>query len=488
MNLINHSKHHILNRTRWINHCGCTKGHPDDCDEDFQSSFSFEVLGLPSGQIPGFTVSYKQYGRPEVLRFSTFPDIGIATSSRFGQSAHYQSPPLLRVQKATTPSSSPILSFTSFLPSTTIPTSFPSYTQSDQVSDEVHQTSQNILGLVSEPLISSPQTSNIPFIHRVGHEIKEWCRRPGLFTSLGHGIEGLAVKTKSSAQTFLGIFQNIIPSPHLDMSNQPLAVSKEDSNTGGIVSHDEPDDNYQGTEVGSDSFYVDLPNTASSFLDNPISVKAIQAASVAFIIFALSGSILALVCRDPRLRAKLAAAIEENRNQRLYRHAARKRRFQNFVSRFRSKCPDDEEKKANDLASSTVQQSYALNWTEWEKRVSMESVRYNNQEKDMYAISRDLLAFRKAHQFVDSIITTQETRQISGQFRRDRSTRRSRCQRRYSIGSEKTAPPPYESDGEDFILDADGPRYVMIGRSPESSVISTSPRSSCVDSDSEGGC
>lgn len=513
LHVIDHSKHHIFNRTRWINHCGCTKTHLEDeeCDKDYESAFSFEVLGLPSGQIPGFTISYKQHGRPELLRFSTYPDIGIADSWRFGRSAHYKSPPL-RLQKALFPTSTAIFPSSSLSPSSTASASSPSYSvfeKNPSVFSGEGTPKTSILpeaGLLAQSLDSRPKTVSDTIDDPVEHQDSRRRRLSGLLTAVGHGFEAVAMNAKSGAQRVLGKVSSpnpglmkTLPIPPVPISAttiSPVSVTGASpsylaTRTPDVVGHDEIDDGgyiYEALDI--DPVVV---NTMEEILHDAVlplsgrskAEKAFLLTSLVFIVVGLSGSLYALARRNPRLRARWATVLEEKRNQRLYRHAARKHRFLNFFSR-RSICPHEK----NDILSPS-QTDDALDWHEWEKRLGSGSI-IQDQQSDAHTLNQDLLAFRKAHQFVDSIISAEEGRpSASRRGHRDRYNPRVRHHRAWSFGSEKTAPPPYESDGEDLVLDADGPRFVDIRRrigtdiSPDSSVISTSPRSSCVDSDSE---
>ena len=493
--LIDHSRLHIFNRTRWINHCGCIDGHQDEeqCIGNFESSFSFEVLGLPSGQIPGFTLSYKQYGAPELLRLSTFPDTGIADSWRFGQSSHYRSP-LLRLQKALRPSSTlvsvlPSSSSSSFsFPSATSSASFPSYTYLEHTPED--PTLSGVAGQSKQSSFLGVAAAGHTGLEKCNPRHTSRCHLSDALASLGHGLEVVGMKAKSGAQSFLGKIQDadwrrLQKQQTLQTPPSAIAKEKDEFIDDHVVAHDElVDDNVQWQQDRMEDFLMLDLSPSSWKIDNSAAVKAFQVTSLVFIIVALSGSLYALARRNPRLRAQWATVLEERRNRRLYKQAACKQRFQTFFSHFRLSSA------AEKASTFTHHPDTILDWQGWEKRTSVENTRHD-QKIDSHELRQDLLAFRKAHQFVDGILSAEEGRLSSSrQARRERCISRVRHQRTWSFGSEKTAPPAYESEGEELILDVDGPRYVVLGHgfaksSPDSSVISTSPRTSCVDSDSE---
>lgn len=184
-------------------------------------------------------------------------------------------------------------------------------------------------------------------------------------------------------------------------------------------------------------------------------------------IIILVASILMLIMkylRDPRRRADLAARREERRNRRLYRHAARKQQWRNWIRNFRSNyCP------VTQIVNS---------WDEKRSRVI-------EQEEVLESVMKDeIRTLRNAHRAVSGVSAAEEGRN-NYIYEPEGSERRRSVVTLPGYDSEGTQPPGYDENRMRVV----GLRYTLAESedTPDSSVISTSPRISRDGRDSDFG-
>jgi hypothetical protein len=202
------------------------------------------------------------------------------------------------------------------------------------------------------------------------------------------------------------------------------------------------------------------------------SMKALQITSGVFLLICLSAVLYACARRDPRLRVEIAARVEECRNIRLYRRAARRQRWINFVDWIRG---TPSEKRTYLMPHSPDQTDFS------EKGIAIMA----EVSSDHSGVGKELSGIRKAHKFVEGLLKAngrtlgQSSGVIAGTSRHHRS---------YSdSGSEKSTPPAYGEHDEDIVI-VDGLTFqsALPGESPDSSVVDTSSRHSCCGSSDYG--
>lgn len=180
---------------------------------------------------------------------------------------------------------------------------------------------------------------------------------------------------------------------------------------------------------------------------------------------------IVLRCRDPRLRADLAARREERRNKRLYRQAARQHKWKRWFCSWRHRGH-----RCTPVGT----------WDEKRSRVlKQEEVLEEVMEADIRKIRK---AHRNTHRTENHIDAAERGRNVFVYDSED-SRRRSR-DTLPGYESDGTQPPSYDLDVNGSVTRvADGFRYIPADQedTPESSVISTSPRTSRDDRDSEFG-
>ena len=175
---------------------------------------------------------------------------------------------------------------------------------------------------------------------------------------------------------------------------------------------------------------------------------------------------LLLRCRDPRRRVDCAARREERRTKRMYRRAAQKQALQNWLRNFHLKV------KAVRFKYGFAPQA-TLSWDEKRIRaIAQEAVLED-------AMADDIRALRNAHRVVSSITAAEEGRH-DFVYEAEGSERRRSVSTLPGYESEGSLPPSYDDAGDSFggTTVVDGYQFSPVDAefTSNSSVISTSPR------------
>lgn len=175
---------------------------------------------------------------------------------------------------------------------------------------------------------------------------------------------------------------------------------------------------------------------------------------------------LLLRCRDPRRRVDCAARKEERRTKRMYRRAAQKQAFENWLRSARLKI------KAVRFRYGFAPQA-AISWVEKERRVGSQEAVLEDVMAD------DIRALRNAHRVVSSITAAEEGRH-GFVYEAEGSGRQRSVLTLPGYESEASLPPSYDDGGNSFdgTAVANGLRYTPVDAefASDSSVVSTSPR------------
>lgn len=175
---------------------------------------------------------------------------------------------------------------------------------------------------------------------------------------------------------------------------------------------------------------------------------------------------LLLRCRDPRRRVDCASRREERRTKRMYRRAAQKQAFENWVRSIHLKF------RALRFKYGIAPQA-AISWNEKRTRVITQEAVLEDVMAD------DIRALRNAHRVVSSITAAEEgTNDFAYQV--EGSERRRSVSTLPGYESEGSLPPSYDDAGDRFegMTVVRGFQYSPVDAefTSDSSVISTSPR------------
>ena len=181
----------LLNNVRWLNLCGCPAGvDEEDCNDNFEFVLIFELLGLGQIKHPGFTLSYKQHGKAELLRLSNFPDFHVVGHSTHGLQPHGSAPliELASLERGAMPTSTLFASFSSFQSLATPVASFETRVSGHVISStepaSPTTTSMELLPL-SRAQSTEPPTPSLPLVP--------------LLTTQGHGTWSESLHRSSEA-------------------------------------------------------------------------------------------------------------------------------------------------------------------------------------------------------------------------------------------------------------------------------------------------
>ena len=169
---------------------------------------------------------------------------------------------------------------------------------------------------------------------------------------------------------------------------------------------------------------------------------------------------LVLSCRDPRHRVDCAARREERRTKRMYRRAAQKQAFENWLRNVHLKV------RAFRFRYGFAPQA-AITWNE-------KCIRVNAQEAVLEEVmADDIRALRNAHRVVSSITAAEEGRHDFA-YQSQGSERRRSVSTLPGYESDGSLPPSY--DEETAVVNGFQYNHVDAEFTSDSSVISTSPR------------
>ena len=486
----------------WRRSCVCLKpGTFGACEpEDMAKVLMFVLHGKGNWEENywlGFTATYKQFGKPEVIRISPFVDELADTNL---DSKHWRTPSVWRassmpesetrlmkdcsaslspsktstpdVDSSPTSSAIPVRSTvfnptfsssgmknsptgpTEDLPSLALATNAPE----KEVSQENNL--KEVASTTSSPEIVQPQVRH-GTVKSLEHEFTVLeAKFKGLGNAFMNKVNGLSScikhKQSSHSQTKSGVKQEDITVffPQLDalLTSHPLNKP--------LTAAPTP---YEGLSVmppPSSTDVVTLPSSSSRpSYHRPGNDQDHRACAITFAILAiitLVASLLTHLSNDPRRRADWAARREECRNRRLYRRAARHERWRKWLcGLLHNHCP---------TRASVPPETWD------EKRV----LTIERDGLSQLRLREEIYALRNACSIVDGVVRAEEGRNIeafeihSGDWRRETPY----CE----SGSEASGPPPYDESG----VVVDGFHYTPPGSpdTPDSSVIETSPRTS----------
>ena len=366
---------------------------------------------------PGFTISYKQIGPPAILRFSPeyhSADIGL----------------------------DPVLANQWRRPSVAFdPDVMANAEKDDSVYDFLGQ-GQKSLGAELSAFKNSLKNG----IKKVA---SLWCHK-----GKGKPSEVKAVSIESSK----------MPSDRL-LEPVPLPVEE-------LVSKTEKTDststkpNFSAAETRSLTSAGALQTSASpAIMDTStlgkINVHVLKTFGLGLIFFSFFAWLL-LRCRDPRHRVDCAARREERRTKRMYRRAAQKQAFENWLRSAHLKL------KAFRFRYGFAPQA-AITWDEKRTRVIAQEAVLED------TMAEDIRALRNAHRVVSSITAAEEGRH-GLVYESEDSERRRSASTLPVYESEGSLLPSYDDAGDSFGGTTVVNELVDTEFTSDSSVISTSPR------------
>ena len=474
----------------WENYCTCQHVDAAGGCLDHEYVLVFEIPKMGTNSHPGFTLSYKQYGPPQILRLSGFPDrMGLFD---FGKSDHWKSPLLSPSRyhgtidghdEATTASAAPMTSPATpskeLFTSEVLPTPTQGQSSATPVLDH-HDVQSPLIGQLSyESAVTSA-----PHLKVQGHA--------RLSPSFKLGLEYFEDKAKHAAQAVADHLSNLEichahshkeqPPSNGPPTSKPPSFSNPTDCHEPWTCHSDPSTHLIDTSsIGSN------PEAITRNIRTDQALRAFKITSVIIVVVSMSGLAFALAQRDPRRRAERAARCEERRNKRLFRAAVRRQRWANFVARLRGSSASRSPASASSHTSGD-----GIDWATWQEKRDHGGRRGSVRE--------GLCAMRKAHGLVDGLVSAEEGRcrgagAASGKASfgfgirgpSAAATAETRGRSFSDVRSEKSLPPPYDEEDGGFVGVADGMRYTPSGTevTPASSVIDTSTRASAADSDSE---
>ena len=423
---------------------------------------------------PGFTITYKQSIRPELIRFSPFYDWNAAFSPP-ELSDHWSLPSSLlsSISSSTGDDNNyPKVSAVVSLPASSLegPVSLPTGSIVNPIfgttlSGLVPTATAIVTAIVQGDRTSDqrPSETPIPMADTVEVEAPALC-------SFGLVIHTIQSKFNDIFTIAKSRFQSIRPNVAMVQHSLSSFPSPPDSASSGVpVSMEDGSPNVPEaslTSLISSNKLIEAPYPSPTpfFIQKSSRdhvIRALKISSFAFIIVCISALVFSHFISSPRRRADRAARREECRNRRLYQHAAHKimwqRRWEALLSKFVSRD-----------TPTTVQSA-------WDEKLLPPLPTLSTQE----SIRDEIQAMVNTYKVVDSIVQAEEGRSArsapSQKFVLRRWERRTSRTSRSS--SDATGPPPYEE-----LLN--GYHYIPpeSDTTPDSSVIDTSSRN---DSDCE---
>lgn len=458
--------------------------------ENYVRVLVFTLRSIGRYPHPGFTITYRDFNKPEIMKVSLVPDEEALLD--LTRSTHWQNPtisrnpsvPLIDVglyhstlldQSFSSPTSSnpsmPLSTGMTFNPSAvvTVSTVRPATTQVQVAHD-------TILSVFMTP---APEPTGTPAINpniQANRPMKIIEHVFNVFETKAKEFVHVAMEARPhiDAQNFLSseIAAGVRKFKDLEaISNEIITTADHiapfhdelDSVTSSLTS----DRNIPPVSSASPSGVTSQPSTSAnpSTLRTVQAVRAFQITSVIIIIVALSTFIFVYLFRNPRRRADRAACAEERRRRRLYKRAARQHRWRSWLGRLRG---------------TFVPRHVGPTAETWEEK---QFIATETDSPSLSEMRRELRALRTAHTIVDGIVRAEEGRTDGSSF----ISRVRRVERRTRTYSGSTAdsvgPPPYEES----VTLVDGFQYTPNGTdsTPDSSVIDTSPRTSLYLSNSD---
>lgn len=374
---------------------------------------------------PGFTVSYKQVGHPAILRFS--PEY---------HAANFALEPALANQWRT-----PSVNFDADVVAK----------QGNHDSFEYDILSQGQKGLGAE--LSAIKSSLKKGIKKVA---SIWC----------HKSKEMPGKVKFDSMEGPRISFDRLLEPVLLPVEESLSTTEASDSTSTTP-------NFAAAETRSLTSTGVLQTSASpTALNLPfqanIDTHLLKTFGLGLIVLSCLTWLL-LRCRDPRHRVDCAARWEERRTKRMYRRAAQKQAFENWLRSVHLKY------KALRFKYGFAPQA-AISWDEKRIRVIAQEAVLEDVMTD------DIRALRNAHRIVSSIMAAEEGRHdfVYESEGSEGSERRRSVSTLPGYESEGSLPPSYDNAGDSFgeSTVVNGFQYTTVDAefTSDSSVISTSPR------------
>ena len=426
-----------------------------EIEKNYNKENGIHVLSLrfSNGQArprtPGFTISYKQTGRPSILHFQpSYIDV----SSDDGRKQQWGT-----LSTADAPSSSEKTSFDSTMMETL-------HSEQEQKSLTSHITSVEVMIKDKFHKLKNAAHKAMESLHKACHvledkahkaldilrkgchkqaskvsEVNGWHHNIPTISKQGEALQASKVPKIESVPSVPGI-----PSISSDQLLKAVQADSKDvsDNTATPVKYLPA---AETRSVSPSPTPTSIVSISAPHNTTPSSVVLKSFFLVLFVLSCLTWIILRF--RDPRRRADRAARREERRTKRLYRRAARHQALKNWFWNLRMKYH---------LASSTV-----LRWDEKQSRISQ-------QEEILEDVMKDDI---RALCVVSHMTATaaEEGRagfvyDSHGEQRRPRSIRSVSTLPGYE--AEGSQPPPYEPRGSGMSEEF----------TPDSSVVSTSPR------------
>jgi len=453
--------------------------------ENYVRVLVFSLRSIGRYPHPGFTVTYKGFGKPEILKVSLVPDDEALLD--LTKSNHWRNPtisanpsiPLIDVglyhstlldQSFSSPTGSnpniPLSTGTTFISSGAITLS-----AAQPVATQM-QVGNNVFHSVSGT--SAPEPTFVPSINldlQVNQPMKIIEHVFDVFETKAKELVQAAMDARRSvnAQKFLSSEITSVIEDVESISDEtvttgdgipPLSSAPESAT---ISINPEINDELAPSATTSDST---SPSTSPvrSTLRTDQTVRAFQITSVIIIIVTLLTFVFVHLFRNPRRRADRAAHAEERRRRRLYRRAARQHKWRSWFGRLRATfVPRHDEPTAET----------------WEEK---KLVVGETSAPSLREMRRELCALRTAHTVVDRIVRAEEGR-TDGNASTSRIRRAERRLRSYSGSTADSVPPTYEES----VTIVNGYPYTPNGTNstPDSSVIDTSPRTSIYLSNSD---
>ena len=468
----------------WSTSCVCLdseQGRP--CEQDrYARVLVFFLRNIASESNPGFTITFRQSSKPEILRVSLYPDFDAPWDLR--KSVHWLAPtirppfnePLAEADlyhssvldqsfQSPTGSGIEILVPTGIVTpqlETIVTSSFrPIATQIPEVPDSVPY--------ISTRLSSQPSATPTPaFIVQSKDSIQDTIGiSDHVANNFGDKVQGVPQVAFVQAAFTQAVHKlpAQIASYSEDASGTPniLGNSVPLSRLDTTVEHS-PTQLSEPSATSSTPFRYQIPLTDQA-------VRAFQITSLIIIPLTVITAIFVFVFRNPRRRADILANREERRRRNQYRCAAHQHKvrswYRSFKDRLRRPC------------SVLIAQT-------WEEK---QVLAVQPEGTSAGSMRDELRALRMAHEVVDGIVQAEEGRNTRKSFKSLVRKIEKRARSFSASSTSSTRPPPYEENYDEGEIVVDGFHYTHAGRdcTPESSVISTSPRTSIYmrDSDSE---
>ena len=479
----------------WMSHlCLKSEKHVACPLESLAKVLTFSMKQYGKYPHPGFTVTYKHFASPEIIRLSPFFDADAGNGEFL--SKHWQSPSSLL------PLNSPRLrasdeSLHTFLPSIStsaepysptswivvdLPTSIPAtpdttisgFHPTATRSETVHTSGQAFDGSSSEQPQSTPSTTSHTRLQVQSNSFTS----PGRLLEAAHFIaKSLVRNTKSKVMGAHSYITSSQLSMHQVAKSLTLSdpTSPESSSLSGLE-FDHTDTNPSTLSLLSSDSLLEAssshPTSQHPELPNARAMCALKLAPLVFILLCLAGGILKHIARNPRRRADWLARREECRNRQLYARAARYQKLRNWFQRLRG---------------GRGQHNVKATAAPWQEK-ELPSAQTDISRVDMEA---EIRAMRQAHNFVDNIVKAEEGRGREGpqilDYREWEGWEGGWRTRASRSNSDVTGPPPYDEEdvpfAEWFRYTQSGMRVGVDDNTPDSSVIDTSSRDSDCEKD-----